>query len=374
MANTIDRRQWLKSSAFAAAALMARSPFEAFREVRPVPRNFSGNEGMIALDSNESPYGISESARQAIIGAMDMSNRYPHNSYSLLKELIAERENITPNHILLGAGSTEVMVTLIHFMKANGEIVLGDPSYFDFIYYAERSDRALNGVRLNGKFEHDLEAMSKRITPRTVLVYICNPNNPTGSITPKDKLQPFCEHISKDTLVVVDEAYHEYVEDKAYTSMIDLVKKGRNVVITRTFSKIFGLAGLRIGYGIAHPDLIEKLNRLSRNFAPVAWLSLKAAIASYRDQPFIQQVREKNQKAKAFVTAELNKMGLSCIPSHTNFVLFPIDRNASELAERLEARKVLVRPFAFHGKQWIRVSCGTQEEMQGFLSNLSALL
>jgi len=374
MGYTLDRRQWLKTSALAVAGLIAGPGLEAYRKEGSGAKDFLQRDDVVALDSNESPFGISPYARKGITGSIELSNRYPHSFYPQLKEMISERENITPEHIILGAGSTEVMVTLIHYAKTDGEILVGDPTYFDFLYYAMRSERSLKKVRLNDRFEHDLEAMEKRITSRTDLIYICNPDNPTGTITPKDKLLPFCEYASKRALVVVDEAYHEYVEDEAYASATDLVKQGKNIIVTRTFSKIFGLAGLRIGYGIAHPDVIEKLNKLSRNFAPVAWLSLKAAIASYQDREFIRRTREKNSKVKAFLTEGLDKLGLYRVPSHTNFVLFEVEQDASGLARRLEAQKILVRPFAFHDKQWIRVSCGTREELGAFISALAANL
>jgi histidinol-phosphate aminotransferase len=223
-------------------------------------------------------------------------------------------------------------------------------------------------------FEHDLGAMTKQISPQTSLIYICNPNNPTGSITAKDRLKLFCEHASNQALVVVDEAYHEYVDDGAYASMIDLVKRGKNVIVTRTFSKIFGLAGLRIGYGIAPPGTIENLKILSRNFAPVAWLSLQAAMASYQDRTFIQAVKEKNKQMRQYLCRELEGLGLRCVPSHTNFVLFQVDQDARKLAKRMEERKILVRPFGFHDRQWIRVTCGNRAELQAFLSSLTVFL
>jgi histidinol-phosphate aminotransferase len=277
---------------------------------------------------------------------------------------------VPADHIILGAGSTDVMVTLIHMAKPGGEILAADPTYFDFVYYARSADRMLNQVKLNHRFEHDVEAMEKQISPRTELIYMCNPNNPTGSITPKNKLLPFCERASKRALVVVDEAYHEYTHNESYSSMIDLVRRGKNIIVTRTFSKIFGLAGLRIGYGMAPPHVIAKLEKLSRNFAPVAWLSLEAAIASYIDKSFIQSVKGKNGQAKTFLYEELDKRGLFTVPSQTNFVLFRVDQEAKTLAGRLEEEKIFVRSFRFDDKQWLRVSCGTRDELQAFLHSL----
>jgi histidinol-phosphate aminotransferase len=371
MGYALSRRQWLKTSTLAFAGLMVRPSLIASERESPYLRNFPEEDKLIRLESNESPFGISEKTREAISRSIDLSNRYPHGHYAQLTGLIAEHEGISPDHIILGAGSTEVMVTLIHWAKSRGEILTGDPTYFDFIYYANQAGCKLSTIRLDENFEHDLESMEKRISDKTGLVYICNPLNPTGSISSAGELRPFCERASEKALVVVDEAYHEYAENPAYSSMIDLVREGKNVIITRTFSKIFGLAGLRIGYGMAHPEIIAKLDKLSRNFAPVSWLSLKAAIASYQDQEFIQSVREKNSRMKIYLTAELDRLGLFFIPSQTNFILFQIDQDAEELAKKFEHRHILVRPFVFHGHHWIRVSIGIQTEMQAFVSALA---
>lgn len=374
MGYALNRRQWLKTSAIAVAGLMAGTRLPACRDEASIVQGDREVEFPIRLNNNESPFGISPNAQDAITGSIKASARYPHDHYIQLVDLIAEREDIPPDHIILGAGSTDVMVTLIHLKKGEGEILLADPSYFDFVYYANRSDCRLNSVPVNDKYEHDLSIMEKQLSSQTGLIYICNPNNPTGSITPKDGLNSFCEHASKQALVVVDEAYHEYVEDEDYESMIGLVKQGKNIIVTRTFSKIFGLAGLRIGYGMAHPDIIKNLNKLSRNFAPVAWLSLKAAIASYKDRMFVQNVRQKNEQVKSYLYGELEKLGLFYIPSHTNFVLFRVDRSARELTEKLEQQKFFVRPFGLHDSQWIRVSCGTKEELQVLVNSLTELI
>jgi len=369
----INRRQWLKTSTLAVASLMAGTGFVGCNGRTSAPLSDSEVDSFIRLDSNESPFGISKAAREAIASSIDQSNRYPQRHYPELKELIAERENVKPDHIILGAGSTEIMTTLIHLSKTKGEILIADPTYFDFVYYAVKSDCPLNRVPLNDNFEHDVDAMGNRLRSQTGLVYICNPNNPTGSITPKDKLLSFCEHASQRALTVVDEAYHEYVEDPAYTSMIELVREGKNVIVTRTFSKIFGLAGLRIGYGIAQPEIIKELRKLERNFAPISWLSLKASVASYQDTSFIQRVKEKNEEVKLYLYEELKSLGYFYVPSHTNFVLFKVRQDALRMVKELKERNILVRAFEINSDQWIRISLGSFEEMQAFVSALEEI-
>lgn len=370
----LNRRQWLKTSAVAAAGLIAGSNFPACREDTSLPQTPSSGEDFIRLNSNESPYGISENARQAIIGSIGRSNRYPHRRYSELEQLIADKENISADNIFLGAGSTEVMTTLIHLYGIKGETLVADPTYFDFVYYAQQVDCPLQSIPLNDNFEHDLEVMEQRISPKTSLIYICNPNNPTGSITPGNKLRSFCERASQKAVVVVDEAYHEYVEDRSYASMLDLVKRGKNVVVTRTFSKIFGMAGLRVGYGIARPDIVEELERIERNFAPITWLSLKAAVESYKNAEFTHYAKQKNKEARSYLYNELERLGLFYVPSHTNFVLIKVNQDSREMSEKFESRNVLIRAFEFSGDYWIRVSLGTLEEMQTFASVLSDIV
>jgi len=371
MGRYYSRRQWLKTSALAAAGLVAGTNFPACRPERSNPDQSSGEEKIIRLNSNENPYGISEKARKAIVHAMDQSNRYPDEHYSELKKLIAEKEKISPDHIILGAGSTEVMTMMIYSYGAHREVLAASPTYFDFVDYAEKAGCDLRQVPLNEKFEHDLQAMEKQIGPETGLIYICNPLNPTGTIVPKDRLLYFCEEASRKALVAVDEAYHDYAEDGTYASMLGLVQRGKNIVITRTFSKIYGLAGLRVGYGMAHPDIIKNLEQRQMNFAPIAYPSLLAALASYQDDEFCRFGRERNRFVKSYLYKQMEKQGFSYIPSDANFVLFKVNRDAKETADDFKGHHVLVRPFSFLGGQWIRVSLGTMEEMRAFTSALA---
>ena len=366
-----SRRQWLKTSALAAAGLAASANLPAFPRKAASPALSPSEEDVIILNSNENPYGISEKARLAMVRAADESHRYPQGHYVELKKLIADKEKISPEHIILGAGSTEVMTMLIYAYGARRGVLAADPTYFDFVDYAERAGCALRLVPLNEKFEHNLQAMEGQIGPDTGLIYICNPLNPTGTITPKEKLFDFCGEASPKALVVVDEAYHDYAEDGVYASMLSLVKQDKNIVITRTFSKVHGLAGLRVGYGMARPDIIKKLENVQMNFAPVSYPGLRAAMASYLDAEFYRAGIEKNRSVRAVLYRQLEKLGYEHIPTHANFVLFKVGREAKEVAAEFKARRILVRPFSFSGGHWIRVSLGTPEEMRIFGSALA---
>lgn len=369
----MNRRQWLKTSTFAATGMLVGSNFPSCGPGSTTVKSSSQEPGILKLNSNESPYGVSPNARNSMIDAMGESHLYPHQKYAELIELIAEREKLTPDHIVLGGGSTEVMNMIIRAFGSKGTILVSNPTYFDFLYYAELASCVLEHIPLTNTFEHDLESTEETLTPQTGLVYVCNPNNPTGSITSKAGLSAFCERSAEKAVVVVDEAYHDYVEDSSYSSMMDLVRRDKNVIVTRTFSKIFGMAGLRIGYGVAKPETIARLKRVEMNFAPIAFPSLRAAVSSYADIPFFQTVLEKNRFARAYLCKQLDKMGYTYIPSHTNFVLFEVKRPAEDVSQELKRQNILVRPFQFWGRQWIRVSLGTLKDMQTFASTLANL-
>jgi histidinol-phosphate aminotransferase len=368
----LNRRQWLKTNAAAVAGWIAGSRF--FSTVPGLcPGAASGSGSLVRLHNNESHFGISESAREAIINSLGDCGDYPDDHYQELKELIAARENLTQENIILGAGSIEIITAALHVYVSKGGALTSDPTYFDFVDYAARARSPLHQVALTDRFELDLEAMEERAGKQTGLVYICNPQNPTGVITPQALLRPFCRRVSRKALVILDEAYFDYVGDPAYSSMVDLVREGENILVTRTFSKIFGLAGLRTGYGMARPDVIKNLLELERNFAPVSILSLRAAAASYEDKEFVRKVRQQNNEVKSYLSAELGRLGHAFIPSHTNFILFRVRSDSRELAAKLESRSFLVRPFRFQGADWIRVSLGTLGEMQTLVAQLEDL-
>lgn len=379
MRSKMNRRQWIKATATAGAWLVVNSSLLTCRRETIPPKAAQKDKAIqqddfIRLDNNENPYGVSPKAQQAIIEAINGSHRYPHRRYGELIKLIAEREGLSPENIILGAGSTEIMNMAILAYGRKGEILTSDPTYFDFLFYADQAGCSIRRVPVNDSFKIDLKAMASQINSATSLIYICNPNNPTGAIIEGRSLRAFCVEASKNSLVFVDEAYHEYVEDADYASMASLVREGRKILVTRTFSKIYGLAGLRLGYGLAHPEIIENLKKAQMNFASIAYPSLKAAIEAYNDHEFTRLVKEKNKQVKAYLEKELDKLGYYRIPSHTNFALFQVDRDSKKLAEDFEKHKILVRPFTFFGQNWIRVTIGTMEEIQAFLSALVKLI
>jgi histidinol-phosphate aminotransferase len=361
MSSAMDRRHWIKSSALATAAW-------AIGRERMTAADASGaaDGETIYLDQNENPHGISGKARKAIIDTIKLANRYPGDETAELRDLMAAREGVPNDHVVLGAGSTEIFSLAGLLYGADGkEVLLAEPTYFGFKSYIDRIKGKLNSVPLDSRWEHDLDEMARRFTPNTSLVYICNPNNPTGTIVDSGKLRSFCESAARSAMVFVDEAYGDLVEDSRYSSMVDLVKKNANVMIARTFSKIHGLAGMRIGYGIARPEIIEQFRRIQTNFAPLSQLSIAAAKASYMDAEFLSFSKTRNAEARASFYKLLAKLGHKPIlGSQTNFVIFPIDRKPEDfVAEFRKQHNIVLRPFEFLEKKWIRVSMGTKYEM-----------
>ena len=367
----LNRRQWLKTSSAAVAGWMVGGGVAGAGSLSGPDRE---SREMVRLLYNESHFGISQAARRAVMDALDDCSAYPDDHYHELKEHIAAREGLKPENIILGAGSIEIITAALHVHMSRGRALASDPTYFDFVDYAARVQCPLRQVALTDGYELDLAAMEREADSRTGLVYLCNPQNPTGVMTPQEKLRPFCRETSRKALVILDEAYFDYVEDSAYASLVDLVRDGENILVTRTFSKIHGLAGLRIGYGMARPDIIAKLAQWERNFAPVSSLSLKAAMASYRDEEFVARVKRQNREVKLYMYGELRRLGLAYLPSQANFILFKVRRDSQDLAKELEKRSLLVQPLKFRGADWIRVSLGTLGEMQAFVAQLEDLI
>jgi histidinol-phosphate aminotransferase len=373
MSLSIDRRQWLKSSAMMAGALALPRQLPAPMPAQtgsPYPR---GQEGLIKLNSNESPYGISPAAREAIIEACDFTHYYPHPAYPELVDLIAAANDLTSDHVMLGAGSTEVLsIAAFRFGAQGGKVLMADPSYFDAHDFYVRVGADLQLVPLNDAFEHDLDALDRRLTAEFDHVYICNPNNPTATAVDGGALRSFCEDASRRTMVFVDEAYHDLAL-APYDSMVDLVRDGANLIIFRTFSKIHGLAGARVGYAMAKPEIIEQMEEMSTNWAPISNLSLRAAIASYQDAEFLEMCRRENHRARTRLYAALDRLGYFYLPSHTNFVLFRINRDRREVQQEFRDRDIMLRTFTINDGPWIRISMGSPGQMKAFVTALEEI-
>ena len=327
------------------------------------------------LLANENPYGPSPEAQQAIVDSISKGNRYGHAYANQLIEKLAEIEGVTPDHILLGPGSTDLLEKIaITLLKDGGNVVTGDPAYMSVVNTARAFEAEWKPVPLMADYSHDLTAMEQAIDEDTKLIYICNPNNPTGTLTSHVDLRSFCRQVSSKVPVFVDEAYVEFLEDREKITMIDLIQEGEDVIITRTFSKIHGMAGLRIGYMIAQPDRVQAIDQMVRTTMGLCVTSLMGAMASLGAVEFQNKSRQLTAKARKFTYDVLDSMGLSYIPSHTSFMMFPLEMDGEKYLQQMYAQGVGVRVFMIDEKPWCRVSMGTMEEMGIFAEALKKVL
>ena len=364
-----SRRQWLQQSSLALVGMgfsfKSMANEEGFRR-------FTGIEnGLVNLGSNENPYGISAKAKQAILDMMGETNRYQFNVASLasFKKTIGEYYKVGENHVLVTAGSGEGLALLArHFNKGN--IVAADITFGVLPNTAKKIGTKVIEVPLTTDKLHDLPAMLKAINNETQLVYICNPANPSSTVVEYAALKSFCEEASKKTVVLLDEAYNEFMENGADQSMINIVDKNPNVLVIKTFSKIHAMAGLRIGFIIGHPSLISKLqpNYFQSSSMCISNLSMAAAMASLADEDHKKTSKQKNDAAKKYTVSELKKLGIDVSPSYTNFIFFPVKKYKGNYAEDMFSKhKIILRANQYADGQWARVSIGTMDEMKKFI-------
>ncbi len=375
-ASKLNRRLLFKSglvaatgfSAFPAWALAHTNPVQGLRQQLEPGVDLQSPELLqledvvikARLSANENPYGPSPKAKEALIKALDQSFMYPGKHMRQLIDLIAQKEEVSPDHIMLGAGSTEILLAAFLAYGPKGKFVVADPGYISRV-----KELDLVKVPLTDSYHHDLEAMALRVDSATSLVYVCNPNNPTGTLLEAGQLQDFCSSISPQVPVMVDEAYIDYNDNASKSSMMELVRKGENIMVVRTFSKLHGFAGLRVGYCVAQPETIKVLKKFH---APnsLSMPSLAGAIASYQDEEFPQLVLSKTQEAKEYLYSLLDEMEYEYIPSSTNFVLFPIRMKGDTFLDEMRKLGVSVRRWEFNRQHWCRVSLGKMEQMKLF--------
>lgn len=374
MKNSIDRRLWLKQSTLALAGL-GLTPTIFAKDQKKIfydhPNSFSPGS-TILLNSNENAYGPSPMARKAILENYLSSNRYPDDLIPVLKKNIALHWNVGEENILLGAGSSEIIgLACLHVSKIKGDVVTTEPSYK--VWNNQASAFGLNFKRnpLPRNSKMDLEKLYGPVTPDTRMIYICNPNNPTGTVLDVNDVEQFALSAAKKTMVFIDEAYAEYAQQK---TLAPIAINNPNIIVAKTFSKVYGLAGARIGYAIAHPQTIKTLS----TYQPwpdsnVSAVSAAAAIASLGDQAFVQDCIEKTNKAKQICFDTFQKLGLDYITSFTNFILFNIDKIADKFSEGMKDKNIQVQFREHYGGKWCRVTMGTIEEMYAFTNALKEI-
>jgi histidinol-phosphate aminotransferase len=361
-----NRRNWLKQISLGTVALGLYN-FEAFAKPTEEYIFPDLDNSPIALRSNENPYGPSPLARAAMTKSVNSINRYGWDLSSKLITSIAQKNTVSDNNILLGAGSTEILDLVLQYTALKkGNFILAETTFDYWTAPYEKLGLKKITVPLTKDKKHNLTAMLKAIDSDTKMIYICNPNNPTGTICNREELVTFIKEATKKAIVFVDEAYIDFTKEQ---SLSDLVIENKNLIITRTFSKMYGLAGARVGYAIAHSATIEELDvvRSSQNMS-VSVMSTAAAIASLNDEKFTQQVYASNQEVKKYTINQLTLLNLTCIPSYSNFVYFSLDNYKKDYFKQLKDHNIQGTKIYEENGKWTRITIGTMKEMQRFIA------
>ncbi|MGE5509516.1 MAG: histidinol-phosphate transaminase [Chitinophagales bacterium] len=348
-------------------------PYVPGKPIEEVQREL-GLTDVIKLASNENPLGPAPRAVEALKAWAPVAHLYPDGAAFRLKERLAGLLGVGPENLVVGNGSDEIIKFLAEaFLNPGDEIVMADPTFSEYEFAALLMGARVRKVPLKEN-RHDLDAMAAAVTSRTKLVFLCNPNNPTGTTVPASAVEAFMAAVPPEVVVVFDQAYQEYVDEPAYADGLTYVKAGRRCIVLRTFSKIYGLAGLRIGYGVAPAGLLRVVERAREPFN-VNQAAQVAALAALGDQEFVRRSRSLNLSERARLTAELERRGLSVIPSQANFVFTATGVDSVRLFKDLLRRGVIVRTGDIFGRpDHLRVTVGTPEQNDRFLAALDGVL
>ena len=365
MTTLLNRRQWLKAAGatLAATALASRLPLRAAPAPLPAPPAPSAAPGLIQLSWNENPFGPAPSAQRAMVAAVGRSCRYPDSEEEELLKLIAAREGCPTSQIALGNGSGEILDAAgFHFGYEKGEIIAANPSYMQLVVAAEKAGGAAVRIPLNARLEHDLPAIAAAVGPKTSLVYLVNPNNPTGTVCAAAELKEFVRTVSVRVPVFIDEAYLECTDDFAGRTCVGLATSGHQVVVARTFSKIFGMAGCRLGYAVLPEKLAASLR--ARMTGSLSLTTIMAGIASLGDAAYVTATRAKLKAGREALMAEARALGRECTAAQGNFVFMKTGLPVKDFIARMRAEGVIVgRPFP-PLLEWARITIGLPAEME----------
>jgi histidinol-phosphate aminotransferase len=330
------------------------------------------SSGAVRLNSNENPLGISPAAKDALVEAIVLANRYPSDQQQVLVSKLAAAHDVAENQVVMGTGSAEVLQMVVQAYAApRAKLVMADPTYEAVTNYQRTEAYELVKVPLTADHEHDIGRMREAAesSGHPALVYLCNPNNPTATITPSAAIDAWIAEAPEHVFFLSDEAYIQYVEDERMWSSLPWIGKKRNVLVVRTFSKIYGLAGLRIGYGIAHPDTAARLSDFaSRN--NINQLAIAAAGASFQDQVLMDKCRAANRESRRMVETTLDELGLERMPTQANFLMHRINGGLATYRGRMAEAGFLVGRDFPPMLDWNRLSFGLPEDMGRFCDTL----
>jgi len=347
--------------------------YQPGKPIEEVKREF-GLTDVIKLASNENPFGCSEHAKAAIQAELTHASLYPDGAAQDLTSALAKHLGVETNQLILGAGSDEVILMLARaFLSKGDETVMASHTFPQYKHNAEIEGAISIEVPLkDGK--HDLQAMLDEVTEKTKIVWICNPNNPTGTMVTHAEVETFLQHIGTDVLVVLDEAYIEYNTSKDLLNGLAILKSYPNLVLLRTFSKIYGLASLRIGYGIGHPDIIRSINQVREPFN-TSRFAQAAAKAALSDQAFIERCRQANADGLAYLNEQFTRLGLKAFPAYGNFIMVDTGKPADAVFGELLRRGIIVRGGHQLGfPTMLRITVGSSTQNEKFVAVLEEVL
>jgi histidinol-phosphate aminotransferase len=347
--------------------------YEPGKPVEVLRRELSLKGEVLKLASNENPLGPSPLAIKAIRKSLEESHLYPDNSCCNLKEKLSELLQIPPKNLSIGNGTTELILLLgIAFMSPEETLIMSQSSFIMAKIVAQTVGCKLVEVPLK-EYCHDLDAIAKSITNETKIVYLDNPMNPIGTMVTHQQLLKFMESIPEDIIVVLDEAYHDYVNHGDYPISSRFVEEGRNVVVLRTFSKMYGLAGLRVGYCVAKDEFIHAIEKVGPPFS-VNRLGQVGAAAALKDREHVQRTKDINEKGKKYLYECFKELDIFHIPSETNFVTFEVKSDAKGIAEELQKKGIIIRPLSMYGQpNLLRITVGTPKQNKRFMDTFRKL-
>jgi histidinol-phosphate aminotransferase len=350
----------------------ALAPYEGGKPIEELAREL-GITDAVKLASNENPLGPSPRAVEAVRRVLTDAHRYPDGAAYALRSKLAAKHRVSMNEILLGCGSNELLDLAVRtFCTSEHHIVFGEPAFVVYRIAALAAGVPFSAVPLTPELVHDLPAMAAAVTPQTRLMFVANPNNPTGTHVGRAAVEKLLREVPPEVIIVMDEAYLEYADAADYPNSLELRSLRERLIVCRTFSKIYGLAAFRVGYAVGHPTLIDYMNRVRAPFN-VSTLAQAAAIAALDDEDHLQTARALNSKERLRVTEALTTRGLTVAPSQANFVLVDVKRPARPVYDALLQKGVIVRPFASLPTS-LRVTLGTERENDRFLGALAEVL
>ncbi|HSS43715.1 MAG TPA: histidinol-phosphate transaminase [Thermoanaerobaculia bacterium] len=368
----ITRRTLAEMLGGAAGAALVDTRFGRTAAAASVRGSLS--DEVVQLNSNENPYGLSPKALEAVGSSRRVANRYPDSLEEETRQAIAKHHGVKPERIVLGCGSSEILrMADMAFTGPDKTAVVAEPTFEAVLSYAKAIRAEAVKVPLTADFRHDLPKMAQACGERTGLVYVCNPNNPTGTIATGDELAAFVAKVPSSVTILVDEAYHHFVEDSRYRSACELAERLPNVLVARTFSKIYGMAGLRLGYAVgSEARIAEMASFASWNNTNAAVLS--AALASLADPDHVSRQRKLLNDTRRWLVEELKREKRRTIPSETNFLMIDVGGDVAPVIRAFQEKKILVGRRFPSLPNWLRISIGTPEEMSVFLDGLRQIV